>query len=161
MRYLTAAVLGAALALFAVRAWAAITHQPGSYYFSDVSSFSPHNQDIGYLVEYGVTSGTTETTYSPSMSVTREQMASFLMRQSAVDSLITLLVQDLAYHNGYLYGDQAYQEGRITYDEYQDFQAMAQWWYEMCEYETTAMGSAPMAEAARIAAGARRERKAR
>ena len=122
--------------------WAqSMVHNPGSSYFSDVSLSSPHNEDIGYLVEYGVTTGTSATTYSPSMAVTRDQMASFLMRQTAMDTSMTWAIVDNMYHNGYYFGLQAYQEGRLSYDDYQAIQAEIEWFGQMLTYEGGRMGS--------------------
>ena len=118
--------------------WAqALTHQPGSAYFDDVDAASPHNEDIGFLVEYGVTSGTTTTTYSPSMAVSRDQMASFLMRSSVRDSMMSWMLIDRLYFNGYYTGYQAYLDGIITYEEYQALEARMAWWYEVCKYEAS------------------------
>ena len=58
----------------------AADHHPGSYYFTDVSTSSPHDDDIGTLYESGITHGVTATTYDPEGEVTRQQMASFLVR---------------------------------------------------------------------------------
>lgn len=41
---------------------------------------SPEESAVDCLVAYGVTTGTSETTYSPALPVRREQMASFLAR---------------------------------------------------------------------------------
>ena len=142
MRARSLVILGVAVGLLIATAWSAvITHQPGSAYFSDVSASSPHNEDIGFLVEYGVTQGTTPTTYTPAMSVTREQMASFLMRSTALDTAFSLVLWDLAYNNGYNFGYQAYSEGRITYDQYETYQSLLNWWVDLVEFEASRMGA--------------------
>ncbi len=48
--------------------------------FEDVPSGHANAGDIDCIAYYGITKGTSETTYSPLMSVTREHMALFLMR---------------------------------------------------------------------------------
>ena len=48
--------------------------------FADVPSAHPNAGDIDCIAYYGVTQGTSATTYSPIMSVTREHMALFLTR---------------------------------------------------------------------------------
>ncbi len=48
--------------------------------FADVPSSHANAGDIGCIAYYGITQGTSATTYSPLMSVTREHMALFLTR---------------------------------------------------------------------------------
>lgn len=48
--------------------------------YLDVDRGSTHERAIGCMSAWGVTSGTSATTYSPNASVTREQMASFVAR---------------------------------------------------------------------------------
>lgn len=48
--------------------------------FTDVTAGSTHAQAIGCLAGWGVTTGVTATSYDPSGTVTRAQMASFLAR---------------------------------------------------------------------------------
>lgn len=48
--------------------------------FSDVDESSVHAPAISQLKQIGVTVGTSETTYSPSAPIQRDQMASFLVR---------------------------------------------------------------------------------
>ena len=48
--------------------------------FTDVSSGHANAGDIDCIAYYGITKGTSATTYSPLMSVTREHMALFLTR---------------------------------------------------------------------------------
>ncbi|MCY4649715.1 MAG: S-layer homology domain-containing protein [bacterium] len=52
----------------------------GSSDFEDVPTSHANAGDIDCIAYYGITKGTSATTYSPLMSVTREQMALFLMR---------------------------------------------------------------------------------
>ncbi len=52
----------------------------GSSDFTDVPAGHTNAGDIDCIAYYGVTKGTSATTYSPLMSVTREQMALFLTR---------------------------------------------------------------------------------
>src|SRR5574340_379112 len=83
-------------------------HYPGSHYFGDVLTTSPHDQDIGYLYEMGVTKGYPGGLYGPSITVTRDQMASFQGRIFIASSLISMLVIDYNYFDGYYYGQAAY-----------------------------------------------------
>lgn len=48
--------------------------------FIDLARTSPNAGDIDCIAYYGITKGTSENTFSPSMSVSREQMALFLVR---------------------------------------------------------------------------------
>jgi hypothetical protein len=49
--------------------------------FNDIASLSSSiKDDINWLYQYGITTGTTPTTYSPAEQVTRGQMAVFLYR---------------------------------------------------------------------------------
>ena len=131
-------VLGfAGAALFAAVDRYIYVHHPGSFYFLDVASDSPHNEDIGYATEYGVVSGYGDGTYHPNEAVTREQMASFVMRSSAVDPVVAVLIVDNDYFAGYYYGITALQEGRITAEEYETFQSFLDWWYNMADYQAS------------------------
>jgi len=51
--------------------------------FEDVPAMHDHAGDIDCIAYYGITMGTSATTYSPAMSVTREHMALFLTRVAA------------------------------------------------------------------------------
>ena len=53
---------------------------PSAEPFTDVSDTDPSNAEITCLVDSGVTTGVTATTYEPNSSVTRRQMALFLKR---------------------------------------------------------------------------------
>ena len=61
----------------------------GATEFTDIAERSDEQQAaIGQIFALGVTTGTTDTTYSPSNNVTREQMASFVARMyRALDAL--------------------------------------------------------------------------
>ena len=61
----------------------------GDTEFTDIGERSPEEQTaIGQIFALDVTTGTTDTTYSPSNDVTREQMASFVARMyRALDAL--------------------------------------------------------------------------
>lgn len=48
--------------------------------FSDVPVGAPFRSDIAWLARHGITTGCTPTTFCPTAAVTREQMASFLVR---------------------------------------------------------------------------------
>ena len=54
--------------------------EPSDYPFVDVDLASFAYDDIARIHELGITTGTSETTYSPADTVDREQMASFLAR---------------------------------------------------------------------------------
>ncbi len=54
----------------------------GSHSFSDVPAGAFYEDAVTWLVEQGITGGTTPTTYSPQNAVTRAQMAAFLHRFS-------------------------------------------------------------------------------
>jgi hypothetical protein len=132
------ALLGfAGAALFAAAERFIYVHHPGSFYFLDVASDSPHNEDIGYAAEYGVVSGYWDGTYHPTEAVTREQMASFVMRSSAVDPVAAVLIVDNDYFAGYYYGITALEEGRITGEEYETFQSFLDWWYGMADFQAS------------------------
>ncbi len=53
---------------------------PNAEPFTDVSDTDPSNAEITCLVNSGVTTGVTATTYEPNSPVTRRQMALFLKR---------------------------------------------------------------------------------
>ena len=67
-----------------------VLHFPGSDYFADVAIDSPHNDDIGYAKEAGITMGLTPELYGSEFNVTREQMASFQMRDLAAAIALTV-----------------------------------------------------------------------
>jgi len=52
--------------------------------FEDVADSHANAGDIDCIAYYGITKGTSATTYSPNMSVTREHMALFLTRLAAL-----------------------------------------------------------------------------
>ena len=76
------------MALFLTRLYEKVAGSPApeaDTEFTDISERSPEQQTaIGQLKGLGVTTGTTDTTYSPSTNVTREQMASFVARMYRV-----------------------------------------------------------------------------
>ena len=78
------AVIRAHMALFLTRLYNAVTGEDapaGTTEFTDIGDRSDEEQAaIGQIFELGVTTGTTDTTYSPTNNVTREQMASFVAR---------------------------------------------------------------------------------
>lgn len=115
--------LGGALFCWAQGAY----HQPGSAYFPDVSASSPHDDDIGYLVEGGMVSGYSDGTYKPGDAVTREQMAGYVNREAGVTYLLTMCSVDWNYFDGYASGHRAYLDGRITAQEYEANQAAMAW----------------------------------
>jgi hypothetical protein len=72
-------VLLAVLAL-SVGLLPAVQAQAATQTFSDVPSDSYYATAVAWLVDQGITTGTTETTFSPDEPVTRGQMAAFLWR---------------------------------------------------------------------------------
>ncbi|MEM9200634.1 MAG: S-layer homology domain-containing protein [Actinomycetota bacterium] len=70
------------MAAFLSRLWRALglTCPTGEMPFNDVSATSFARNDIVCIAELGITTGTTPTTYAPSDSVSRAQMAAFLDR---------------------------------------------------------------------------------
>lgn len=127
LRTLTCLIFGAAICLFGLTAWAAMTHQGGSAYFPDVSASSPHDHDIGYLYEMGVVSGFADGTYGPSTPVDRQQMASYIARSHAVVFMLTFMSIDQNFFGGYYTGEQAYIDGRISYEDYQASVGALEW----------------------------------
>ena len=124
----------------AIFCWASgAYHQPGSAYFADVSESSVHDDDIGYLYEAGVAKGFSATIYGPTLPITREQMASFLGRTSAEVYLLTMCSADWNFADGYFTGYTAYQEGRITYAQYQANAAAMEWATDAMRYEFSQM----------------------
>ena len=80
------------MALFLTRLYKAVSGSDapaGDTEFTDISESSDEEQaSIGQIFALEVTTGTTDTTYSPSNNVTREQMASFVARMyRALDAL--------------------------------------------------------------------------
>ncbi|MBK9295812.1 MAG: S-layer homology domain-containing protein [Candidatus Microthrix sp.] len=57
----------------------------GQQHFTDVPTTSYANTAIAWLVEAGITTGTTPTTFSPQANVTRAEMAVFLWRYNCPD----------------------------------------------------------------------------
>lgn len=64
--------------------------QTGTDYFQDVSTDSSFAQAIAWAKRYGITAGTSATTFSPDQPCTRGQMAAFLWRQSHSPSVKVL-----------------------------------------------------------------------
>jgi len=139
LRILTCLIFGAAICLFALSAWAAMGHQGGSAYFPDVSSSSLHNDDIGYLYEQGVVNGFFDGTYRPTTPVDRQQMASYIARAQAVTFMLTFMSVDQNFFGGYYTGQQAYLDGRITWEEYQASVAALDWATAGANYEFSQM----------------------
>ena len=54
----------------------------GPHNFTDVPTNSYYNSAVAWLVEAGITGGTSPTKYSPDSTVTRAQMAVFLKRNT-------------------------------------------------------------------------------
>lgn len=129
------------VALYGLGARYVYLHHPGSHYFLDVPTGSPHDEDIGYAVEYGVVSGYWDATYRPHEPVTRQQMATFVMRASSVDPVVSTLIVDEMYFAGYYFGITALEEGRITEEEYETFHSFLDWWFAMSDYH----GGSPVA----------------
>ena len=76
-------VTRAQMATFMARAWRAAGRDcptSGAASFTDVPASSTHAESIRCISALGITQGTTAETFSPSESVTRAQMATFLTR---------------------------------------------------------------------------------
>ena len=65
-------------------------HYLGSAYYTDVAGDSPHDEDIGYAREAGIIRGYTEDSYGPAGIVSREQMATYEMRDVALGLVVGL-----------------------------------------------------------------------
>jgi hypothetical protein len=144
LRTLTCLIFGAAICLFGLTAWAAMAHQGGSAYFPDVSASSPHNHDIGYLYESGIVNGFGDGTYAPGVAVTRDQMASYIVRAQMITYVLTMLSMDHNYFGGYYTGEQAYLDGRISYEDYQAALGALLWATEFGSYEFDQMRNTDM-----------------
>jgi S-layer homology domain len=145
MRKVMSVVLTVSLGFLGAALYGAATqvlpfHLPGSVYFTDVSPASPHNEDIGYLVEYGVAKGYADGTYHPDDVVTRAQMASFVMRSSAYDPFTSWIVVDDRYFDGYYFGIWALEDGFITYHEYVMFQDFLDWYFGLLDFQSRELG---------------------
>ncbi|UCC68543.1 MAG: S-layer homology domain-containing protein [Armatimonadota bacterium] len=132
MRTLTFLLLGATIAIAGLTAYEALaeplgTHYPGSYYFSDCSPESPHDSDIGYLYESGIANGFTPDIYGPELPTSRQEMASFVARTEAVIYWLTFMSVDWNFFDGYYTGEWAYNDGRITLEEYQTATRVMEW----------------------------------
>ena len=70
------------MAAFLGRVWRELGRDcpVGGSPFADVSATSFAKNDIACIYQLGITTGTSATTYNPSGTVTREQMAAFLGR---------------------------------------------------------------------------------
>lgn len=121
-----------------------MSHSPGSTYFTDVSPSSTFDHDIGFIYEYGVAGGYGDGRYGPGDLVTREQMAAYIMRQTAADTSLVMVLTDDLYFDGYYFGYTAYQEGRISYDDYQVMQSLLAWYVDLLNYQV--MGAASRGE---------------
>jgi hypothetical protein len=115
----------------------AYTHHGGSTYFTDVSYSSPHNEDIGWAYEYGIVNGFWDNSYHPGAAVTREQMATYMMRNVAGDPSLAWLIVDYMYFDGYYYGQPAYERGDITYNEWMSYENMFDWYWALVDYQAT------------------------
>ena len=80
----TAPVTRAQMATFLARAWAAAGREcsadAAGAFFDDVPADSTHAAGIGCIAALGITRGTAAGTFSPSDTLTRAQMATFLAR---------------------------------------------------------------------------------
>jgi len=110
-------VMAAAMLVFAaVNLYGQVfgVHEPGSTYFPDVTVGTPGDEHIGWLAESEVTGGFPDGTYRPDDYVTREQMAIYLARQRAVSYIDALLVADVLFGVGAVFGDG---NGQLTVDQ--------------------------------------------
>lgn len=58
----------------------ALAAEPADLPFTDIAADSPYRDAIAWAVEQGITTGTSETTFSPSNLCTRGQIVTFLYR---------------------------------------------------------------------------------
>ena len=86
-------IVGLVIALLAAPAIVLASHD-----FTDVPNTNPFHTQISRLVESGITTGCTATTFCPKNNVTREQMAGFLSRGlgNTVGSYNELPIEDWA-----------------------------------------------------------------
>ena len=145
MRKAATAVLVVAIGLLAASAyqvWATpVSHSPGSSYFWDVTPGSVTDEHIGYLAEAAVTQGFPDGSYGPTLDVSREQMAVYLTRLIVSETVYTWLVIDDVYFGGYYFGWDAYEQGRITYDDYLDTQGRLEWLLQLMEFTSNELAS--------------------
>ena len=120
-------------AISGVAATIGTMHFEGGAYFSDVPLGSPHGEDIGWLYEYRVADGYGDGTYRPNLPVSRAQAASLLTRQSAEDLMASWVIIDMTYYNGYYFGYQAWDDGRLSYEQYMSNLDRYRWLWEMIE----------------------------
>jgi hypothetical protein len=132
-----ALVMGAAGGAAATVGVLAYTHSGGSAYFWDVSPSSPHNEDIGWAYEYGTVNGYWDESYHPSYVVTREQMATYIMRNTTGDPATGWLVVDYMYYDGYYFGQPAYDRGDITYNEWMAHEDTFDWYSALVAYQAS------------------------
>ncbi len=78
-----------------------VQHWSGAEYYEDVSADSPHAEDIGFAREAGVARGFSNTQYGPGSDVSREQMATFEMRDMAAAIIFTLRISGRLYDDVY------------------------------------------------------------
>lgn len=102
-------------------------HYNGCYYFVDVPCWDSAAHFIGYLVESGVTYGCSWNKFCPGDFVTRKQMAVFLGRQAVAEEIINWMIVDYFYTDGLYFFEQAYQDGDITWEDYQFNLAVLNW----------------------------------
>jgi len=114
---------------------ATANHYGGAHYFPDCSAASACDQDIGFAYEGGIVKGYPDGTYNPAGVVTREQMASYTMRNFVSSSAMVVYVVDFMYFNGYYFGADAYSAGRITYDQYLQNQKVLDWHMQLLSYQ--------------------------
>jgi hypothetical protein len=105
-----------------------------------VSPSSPHDEDIGYLRECGVVQGYPDGTYGPNVTVTREQMATYVARALAFGAAGGELLVDYDYFDGWYWGEHSYLSGWITYEEYQTFGLTYLWLVDMIWAHLEPMG---------------------
>lgn len=111
-------------------------HFLGSYYLPDCFG-SPHDEDIGFAYEGGIVKGYSDGSYNPTGVVTREQMATYIMRGYATSPAMSMFVVDFMYFDGYYFGADAYTNGRISYAQYEQNMKNIDWYFQLVEYQVS------------------------
>ena len=99
MTCLAMGLLGGALGQAIFGQEETLLHLPGDIYYSDVSADSPHADDIGFSREAGIARGFSDTLYGPDWLVTREQMATFEMRDFTAGIVFALRISGRLYQD--------------------------------------------------------------
>ena len=75
-------------------------HYPGSAYYADIEAGTAHDEDIGYAREAGIVRGYSNVIYGPAWVVSREQMATFEMRDFTLGLVLALRMSGVLHSYG-------------------------------------------------------------